>query len=389
MQSKLTLSDIRALREDWAQFVLQDVKGEFVKPVPMVNSGYLHALNASFDGLFLREQQVNSLLQARHAMKFGTIQPCARMEDKLTTRSSLLHLGLFEIYGYSILGFEAISPAEMAKCTILDFYNYYVTVLGCAIQSLRVYYFSGGTLRQVTNGKVDSDEYIPADDFSVRIWKSLGLTDSQLIPDQSQETFLLHTGNPLREHHSGYRNDIFTESSSGPFEIATLNFISHHTVIDAGAIVGIAPLPFYLREMALGQERCLAALADINNLYNLPHVCPLVNAISEYVATTPEAMMIADMLRVLHYTIADGWTASSLHGKRFKEHRHEINQAMRIVTEYSEALTNSRLLDLLFLNADLQPWYPLLKQAVGRAAEEIRKFSPTREDLQHQAMMPG
>lgn len=93
------------------------------------------------------------------------------------------------------------------------------------LTALRIYYFNGGALKDTTGGRSQSDQYIKPDDFSINIWKSLGIKEEQFIPEYTNETFLLH---------------------------------------------------IYLREIAIGQERILAAMNGSANVFDLPYIAPLV-----------------------------------------------------------------------------------------------------------------
>src|SRR3989338_3014415 len=203
----MTLEGVWHTRRTYERFYREVIGGGFVTPVSMVNKGYLHNLNASFDGILLRESSATSLLEPQQPVNFGTIQPCVRNEDQRSQRISPLHLSLFEIFGYSKLDFEQMTPQEMAERTIDEFVKFYTSYLGLDPALLRVYYFGGGTLRQASKGKIKNDQYVEPDNFSRQIWAGHGIEN--LVAEHSNETFLLHLGEPAREHHSGYRNDIF------------------------------------------------------------------------------------------------------------------------------------------------------------------------------------
>ena len=371
---EMTTQDIEKFRAEWRRFIEHAIRADFVKPVSVVNNGYLHTFNASFDGLFLREQNSPSLLAANQPMRFGTIQPCIRTEDKLSLKHSSLHLGLFDICGFSVLDFSTVTAGDMAEDTIKEFLLFYCDYLKLEKKLLRIYYFGGSTLRSISSGKIDSDEYIEPDMFSVDIWRRHGLDGSQLISDSTSETFLLHLGNPLREHHSGYRNDIFIESQNANYEIGTLNFISHQTVIEDGAIIGIKPLAFYLREMAIGQERFVAAQNGMTDLFELPYLRPLLNAVTIQIADSKIARIYIDALRVIHYFFSDGWTYNKLQGKRYREHRNELNRFMQLITRLGHERTEDDLTDVLILNAQLQPWYPKLGTGIDATLSEIAAY---------------
>lgn len=377
MKKILTLEDVVHTRRTYQRFYQDRVGGSFVPPVSMVNNGYLHNLNASFDGILLRESDAISLLEPQQPVNFGTMQPCVRNEDQRSQRSSPLHLSLFEIFGYSRLDFEQMTPQEMAVKTIDEFVKFYTSYLGLDPALLRVYYFGGGTLRQASNGKIKNDQYIEPDAFSRQIWASHDIEN--LVAEHSNETFLLHLGEPVRKHHAGYRNDIFMRVGNIYFEIATLNFISHQTLIEKGEITGIAPLPFYLREMAAGQERILAAMRGSNDLYELPFIAPLVKAVNRKLQNEEMAKIVADALRVVHYVISDGWTYDRLQGQEHERHRHELNGYVRILSEHSSAIGRDDFVPLLQKNAELQPWHPKLASNIEQVVVTVIEYSKRKQ----------
>ena len=372
MKQPMTLENVGHTRRIYEAFYRDVVGGRFVPPVSMVNRGYLHNLNASFDGILLRESNATSLLEPQQPVDFGTIQPCVRNEDQRSQRSSPLHLSLFEIFGYSRLDFEQMTPHGMAERTIDEFVKFYTNYLGLDPVLLRVYYFGGGTLREASKGRIRNDQDVKPDNFSRQIWASHGIEN--LVAEHSNETFLLHLGEPVREHHSGYRNDIFMRVGDTYFEIATLNFISHQTQIRGGEIVGISPLPFYLREMAMGQERILAAMQGSNDLYGLPFVAPLVDAVNRIIQDGEIAKVFADALRVVHYVISDGWTYDRLQGAEHERHRHELNGYVKILSEHGSAVGRDGFLRLLQQNAGLQPWYPKLASSIEQVVATISEY---------------
>ena len=375
----LNLDGVKRFRNQWRDFILRKMRGRFVEPVRMLNHGYLHTFNASFDGLFLREQGSDSLLVANHPMNFGTIQSCIRTEDKLSAKTSLLHLALFEISGLSVLDFSRATAEQMAEQTVKEFLIFWTDYLNFAKADLRIYFFGGGTFAEATGGRVRSGQYVAPDTFSAQIWQRHGLSSQQLIPEYSNETFLLHIGNPLREHHSGYRNDIFMERDGLHFEIGTLNFVSHQSLLRGTEIIGIKPLPFRLREIAIGQERVLAAAAGISNLYQLPYIKPLVDAALARIGDERSALTYVDALRVLHYFFSDGWTYENLRGRIYREHRHELNKFVEILFDLGHGLSRQRTIEMMELNSELQPWHPELRQGIQNTLEQLDVYKSRRD----------
>lgn len=370
-----TTKGVQDFRKIFRKFFQLIIGGKYVKPVAMVNKGYIHLLNASYDGLLLRETRAYSLLWPLISVIFGTIQPCIRIEDQKTLRKSPLHLSLFEILGYSILQFEDMTPEVMAEKTIKEFMIYFTEFLRLDPDLLRVYYFGGGTLREASKGIVKSDEYIKPDEFSVELWRSYGVED--LVAEYSNETFLLHLGKPYREHHAGYRNDIFMKVSNSCYEIATLNFISHQTIMENREIIGISKLPFYLREMAVGQERLLAAIQGSENLDGLPLIAPLVENTSLDLSEE-QAITYIDALRAVHYIVSDGWTYDTLRGHKYKYHRSDLNELVRVLWKDFEIIGEQKISELLQKNAELQPWYPKLETSGDQVIDMIKEYARRR-----------
>lgn len=165
------------------------------------------------------------------------------------------------------------------------------------------------------------------------------------------------------------------------FEIATLNFITHQTAIEGGRITGIKPLPFSLRETAFGLERLLAAGQGTANLYELPHINPLVKAAEEGISNPVNAMAFADALRVVHYVMVDTGGYDGLRGHNLRAHRQEVNRFMRIVEPGMAEFGKGWLGDLLKLNADLQPWYPQLQQGWQGVIEDVEVYGRRRQQV--------
>ncbi|MBI3051167.1 hypothetical protein HYY74_01795 [Candidatus Woesearchaeota archaeon] len=172
--NKLTVAGIDRFIAAYERFVVK-LGMQFVNPVPAINDGYLHFLNASFDGLNLRQTEAKSLLEPGVEANFGAIQPCVRAEDAARAGYDLLHLGMFTILGTATWKFERLSPPQMARGTIGEFTGFYRDFLGMDPKRLKIFCFGGATVREASKGIISNDEYIPADGFSEELWREKGV----------------------------------------------------------------------------------------------------------------------------------------------------------------------------------------------------------------------
>ena len=374
--AKLTM---HKFRENYKEFIKREIGSKFVRPINIINAGYPYTFNASFDGLLKRETKSVSLVDIKNPVNFATIQPCIRTPDKPLQKKSLLHLSLFDMCGYIVLDVRKAELEELIEKTIKEFFVYYTKYLKLDPKLLIIYYFGGGTLRKISSGTVASDKFIEPDIYSPKIWKSLGLKEDQLIKESSRETFLLYTGMPPQEHHSGYRNDVFISLNKQKFELATLHFITHKSVMKEEKIAGISPLNFWFRGFASGAERCLAAINATANLYELPHIQPLYKLVLEKVKNQTKAMVATDALRTIHYVISDGWTHDKLQGKNFRKQRQELNKYFSLLLDFKNLFNENDLVKLLTTNVQIQPWYLKLEPNIDTVITEIRNYQERRK----------
>lgn len=374
--TELTMQEFRKIYRDFAE---KEIGSKLVEPVNIINKGYPYNFNVSFDGLVLRETKSDSLVDIKNLIQFATIQPCIRTLDMPTKRESLLHLSLFDMCGHIVFETDKTDLQKLIEKTITEFFIYYTKYLKLDPKLLIVHYFGGGTLKEISDGKVAYNDFIEPENYSPKIWKALGLKDEQLIKESSRETFLLYTGMPLLERSAGYRNDIFINLNNQKFELTTLHFITYKSVIENERVVGITPLKFRFRGFANGAERCLAAVNGVTNLYELPHIKPLYKLVLEEIINQTKAVIVTDALRTVHCIISDGWTRNKLLGKQFKDQRSGLNKYLNILSEYYHSIGEGKLTELLVLNFKLQSYYPKLKSSIKFVIDEIKEYSEKKK----------
>jgi hypothetical protein len=151
-------------------------------------------------------------------------------------------------------------------------------------------------------------------------------------------------------------------------------------------IVGLKPLPFFLREMAIGQERFLAAAAGMSELWHLPYLEPLVEVVTRQLADRTKSTIYVDALRVVHFLFSNGWTPDKLRGRKYREHRNDLNRLLKTIVDIGRELTETDEVEALTLNAELQPWYQALMPGAKVSIGEIRAYKEGRDGLDESAL---
>ncbi len=87
-----------------------------------------------------------------------------------------------------------------------------------------------------------------------------------------------------------------------------------------------------------------------------------------------------DALRVVHYFFTDGWVYEKLHGKKYKEHRHELNKFMEILSNFGKNISKNTLNEFLTLDTHLQPWWKKLPEGIETTLLELEKFPKRKKN---------
>jgi hypothetical protein len=346
---------------------------------PMCHDGFPGNFNMSYCEYELIQSQ-GQLLNVRQDLAMSKVQPCIRMNDLDTIinrgERHEQYLALFEmsdIAGVTVQK-HADREAGTMHAIVLGVMDFFASV-GLDTSLLRVSYFAGGSVALATAGKYGFEHAIEPDPL-VEQWLDCGLSESQLIPDQTRATFLALNsfGRPTPW---GYRNEIYYLHNGKLLDIATIEILQFAPVFQDGQIVSLRPWGSLACGSVCGVERMLMAINAHTSVLECPHIIPLVERIDSLArGRSPEhAEILAQVLRPLHRLAAE-CREFSLLSRRRRKRLQPLLRAVREECRILELADDCALFrELLIVNAQYQPYFLELAASVDSAAEQIARVA--------------
>ncbi|MFA6421945.1 MAG: hypothetical protein WCV92_00880 [Candidatus Buchananbacteria bacterium] len=349
-----------------------------VSPANVCNNGFPGNFNLSFtENEILNE--FGQYIDIDHNFIYSKIQPVIRYDDFVENiikqnENSYRYLGIFDLadVGGSISLMDKNKKEEISEFSIDSICSLLFNELGLDKKNLRISYFGGGNVTNVTQGKYILDYELPADE-SISYWTKHGIGDNQFIADYSRDTFL--SLNIYGNHTPwGYRHEINYLYNGKLIDIATFERLDYRAIFSKDEILEeILPWQHSWSISAVGVERLLMIINGVNNITDLPHIKPLKDYIHKIAKVKNENSVTAttEALRVIHRVIADCKSYSSLGRRRREKFRTYCNTALGGFDELKIDFNQSNVMDLFSLNAKLQTYYPELKNSIKQATVEL------------------
>lgn len=340
----------------------------WITPSPLVNRVDHKSFNYSLEEPILREFE--SYLNITHPYTFSTIQPCIRGADlgQIKKHKTRNHLALFHIFPTAFfLSPEPSSLVTNQKAGIAATFAFLESV-GVDLHQLRVSYFAGGSLREISNGHVPVDKAFPSDKTTVSACLESGIESNRLIPTANLDTFVA-TFEGDEDFFAGFRYEIFHPLPDGTLlEIATGEALTYRQVRENGVTIDVLPAGCSAAPVVIGLERlhCIlegtSRVQAISSLIELSEsLRPLANTASE-----EELLQAANFFCAAHLVLAQ--THNSDINKNLAEQRRVIISHLCKLLD-KRLPPHSALLDALNHNAGIHPWLPeLASEAVPVAS---------------------
>jgi hypothetical protein len=367
----MTSKELRQIIKDFPKF-----EGSVsLPPASVIHEGFPSCFNLSFAEYELFHRYGGQYLDFDKDFIFSKFQPCIRHQDWKTIvnddENTYRYLSLFDMVDLSgfILLKDGSSQEITNKFAIKAFVDF-VKHVGLDISKLRISYFEGGSIEQATNGKYKLSKTLPQDPM-IEYWKSLGIKDNQFIVDKTRDTLLSLRifGNPTAW---GYRNEINYEYKGKLLDIGTVEFLPFRPVFDTdGEIVDVVESSHIISIAAIGFERFLMILNNLENVWDVDYIKPLIDKLKELKISDHGAMVATQAIRAIHRIVTDNGEYKNLNTRRKEYIRWFYKEFFRIFDTEQIELTESLIFDILRMNAEFNSAYPELSNSIEVTKQEI------------------
>lgn len=292
---------------------------------------------------------------------FSVFQPCIRIPDfhKEVKKDSPTHLTVFEMSDIGGIYVSKNSNGnKIREKSIKNIFKFLTKTLKIDCRRIYISYFSGNTLEALSGNKAHRNKYLPPDDKTLNLFRKLGLSDNQLIPDNTSRTFVL-TFFPF-EFYAGYRSEIFVKLETNKLlEVGTLEFLNLKTKLNPyGQLENVEEMKGFFGGCAIGLERALMAANNYSDIFYCDHIFPLYNVILKLSKNKDllSVRIMCEVIRLLQSIISDGYEfESDKYPKRKIKIKKLILQLIRAAKTLGIDL-NHNVDALLDENAKLISW---------------------------------
>lgn len=371
MAKKITYLQLRKLIENTFQ-EYPDVT--YKQKYSVINDGFPGTFNLSLNEPELLDTFGNYLNYDK-PLYFAKIQPVIRPDDfeqKVLSKTSIKHLGLFEIAGISLVDTKSTNLTINTKRVINWVWKLLINKLNFDPSKIYVKLSSGGTIEKLTNGKYKINKIIEKDKLSYNYWKELGVPEKNFIWDNTRDTFL-SLFMFSRPTPWGYRNEILYDIGEGNKE---------ENLLDIGTIEHFPWKPIFVNEgqkkrdymiediqswensvaiAGVGVERLLMVLNKSKNSVECSHIFPLFSSVLKDSKTKDpkRSFILTETIRVLHRVLTDSAGYVNLSSNRKLVLSSYINELYNSLKLLGIPLKNIK--KYLKINSNLRQDYPELR----------------------------
>lgn len=264
--------------DDWGDRDVENAYKAFMErehipihaPSKLVNSVAENFFNYSVEEPLLFKYGSYRRIDA--VLDVGIVQPCIRTGDFARNRDAQVattHSTLFHAMG---LQYE-FSPD---KDRLPDFqrkgagrlFQFLTESLNLDVGRVYINYFGGGFIDEILGKDKSERIYMPPDKLTPGNFAEAGFRSDNIIPTQDGDN-LLATFFIDEEFYAGTKLEFLYEIHGCKIEIGTGELISGFQQRKSGRLVGIEVLDACGAPLVLGLERCLAAVHDNLNLFEI------------------------------------------------------------------------------------------------------------------------
>src|SRR3989344_875132 len=347
-----------------------------VERSPLIHRGFPGTFNLSFNEKHWLDE-FGRYTDFSHDYIFSTVQSCIRPDDilKLDTPDAWKYLGVFELA--DLTGMMAFTDRpdhnKLQRWQVRNLIDF-LENLGISPDRVHASYCSGGKVADLTKGKYSFDFDVPEDEISRNAFIENGVPESNLIPDNSRDTFLsLHLHRPTPW---GYRNEISvnigTEEESKLVDIATIEYsqwapLYKNSETTSKNIVDLRGCNNGFSIVATGLERLCMVANGLPRIQDVDYIIPFYEALGE------ERVLGGESLRALHRIYSD----ITHYGCRTS--RHHKKKMRYMLQKVDLILTGEQVRELLKIHSETQPWHPELQEGIEPTIERIKLYNTSKK----------
>lgn len=347
-----------------------------VTPASVCNDGFPGTFNLSYSEAEMIDLWGQYLDYDKNYI-YSKIQPVIRFQDWLhivnCDEHSYRYLSVFDLadIGGSIILKNNNDWKNIVQFSIDSLATFLFEKLQLDKSKIRISYFSGGKVSQVTKGKYELNIDIPADNM-VEFWQTHGIKNDQLVGDKTRDTLLALNifGLPTPW---GFRHEINYLHEGKLLDIGTFDYLYYRPIFESGKLVDLRRWEHLFVISAVGLERILMIKKNFARATDCTHIKPLINIILELAKhkNYQQSEILCQALRAIHRIISDCKGYDNLSQRRKEKLRTFYKAVLMCQNKLGIKIDQKHLAILLQENAELQPFYPELAKSVIKTAKEI------------------
>ncbi|MDP2812594.1 MAG: hypothetical protein Q8O32_02785 [bacterium] len=362
-----------------------------VSRASVCNDGFPGTFNLSYSEAEMIEH-FGQYLDYDKDLIYSKIQPVIRFQDwehiAIADEHSYRYLSVFDLadIGGSIVLKQNKNWQKTVQISIDSLAKFLFDVILLDKTKIRISYFQGGDVSQVTKEKYKLNFKLPTDETR-EFWKQHGIQEKQFIPDESRDTLLALNVFGLPTPW-GFRHEINYLHNGKLLDIATFEYLFYRPIFNNNTLVGLRRWEHLFVISAVGLERLLMVINNFHHITECSHIRPLVESILN-VATEKkesEAEILTQALRAIHLIITDCDSYTNLSPRRKEKLRSFLKAVISSHNKLGISLSKTNLEKWFKLNTELQPFYPELKKSVKRTVREVaeaQKRLQTDKSMKH------
>lgn len=347
-----------------------------VKHAPVCNDGFPGTFNLSYSEAEMMEN-FGQYLDYDKDLIYSKIQPVIRFQDwphiAKHDEHSYRYLSVFDLadIGGAIILKNSNDWEGVARSSINSLATFLFEKLQLDKSKIRISYFTGGNVSQVSKGKYDLSFDLPPDS-TVEFWKTHGIKSDQLVGDKTRNTLLALNVFGLPTPW-GFRHEINYLHDGKLLDIGTFEYLFYRPIFEKDKLIDLRRWEHLFVISAVGLERLLMVKNNFSRITDCAHIKPLIQSVLGIAKNKnyQQAEIMIHALRAIHRIVSDCSSYGNFSQRRKEKLRIFYKAVIMCQNILGIEIDRKHLETLLRQNAELQDFYPELEMSVEKTVQEI------------------